>query len=230
MRRNINKNLEKHQKSSLALVSIDIAGPFIKSIRGFEYFLQIIDSFTRKIWTIPLRAKNDAIEALKTWKLQGELKTGKKVISRRSDDEPELKKVMEGWQKYDGVTAQYTTIASSHQNGSVERAIQTTENAIRTMTHAAGCPAEFWCFAAKTDAYLRNRLAHRPLVEGKRTSPQEAYTGFKQISNQIRVWGCVCYTHVDPKTLPIKQLHNKQANRGREAIFLGYCKNTDKQY
>ncbi|KAI0992424.1 hypothetical protein K3495_g15761 [Podosphaera aphanis] len=42
MRRKISKILEKHQESPLALISIDIAGPFVKSIRGFEYFLQII--------------------------------------------------------------------------------------------------------------------------------------------------------------------------------------------
>ncbi|KAI0991970.1 hypothetical protein K3495_g16216, partial [Podosphaera aphanis] len=137
MKRKISKILEKHQENPLALISIDIAGPFVKSIRGFEYFLQIIDSYSRKIWTIPLKSKDQAIPVLTKWKLKEERRTGKCVIACRSDNAPELKKIMDDWQNTDGVSAQYTTVASSHQNGPAERAIQTTENAIRTMTHAA---------------------------------------------------------------------------------------------
>ncbi|KAI0992172.1 hypothetical protein K3495_g16014, partial [Podosphaera aphanis] len=98
------------------------------------------------------------------------------------------------------------------------------------MTHAAGLPAEFWCFAAETDAHVRNRLARGPLIKGNRTSPEEAYTGHKQVSDHLKVWGCVCYVHVDPKTIPAAQLHNKQVDRGREAVFLGYSDETNKQY
>jgi hypothetical protein len=137
---------------------------------------------------------------------------------------------MDAWEKKEGVSAEYTTIASSHQNGPVERAIQTTENAVRTMTEESGLPAEFWCFAAETDAHVRNRLPRGPLINNKRTSPEEAYTGIKQTADHLRVWGCKCYVHVDPKTLPVGHLHNKQVNRGKKAVFLGYSSNTDKQY
>jgi hypothetical protein len=230
MRKKINKNLAKHKSEALALVSIDVAGPFVESIRGHKYFLEIIDNFTRKIWTIPLKSKDEAMRRLREWRIREERRTGKGVKACRSDNAPELKEVMDEWEATDGVAAQYTTIASSHQNGPAERAIQTTENAIRTMTHGAGLPAEFWCFAAETDAYVRNRLANGPKIKGKRTSPEEAYTNEKQVSSHLRVWGCICYVHVDPKTLPTKHLHNKQADRGREAIFLGYASTTNTQY
>lgn len=39
MKRKISKILEEYKKEPLGLISIDIAGPFIKSIRGFFYFL-----------------------------------------------------------------------------------------------------------------------------------------------------------------------------------------------
>ena len=230
MRKKISKKLAQHKAEALALVSIDIAGPFVMSIRGYVYFLQIIDNYTRKVWTIPLKAKNEAIPKLQAWRLKQERKTGKKVIACRSDNAPELKEVMNAWEEKDGVTAEHTTIASSHQNGPAERAIQTTENATRTMTECAGLPAEFWCFAAETDAHVRNRLPGGPEIKGKRTSPEEAYTGIKQVSDYLRVWGCKCYVHVDPKTLPTKHLHNKQANRGKRAVFLGYSSDTNKQY
>ena len=230
MRKKISKKLAQHKAEALALVSIDIAGPFVMSIRGYVYFLQIIDSYTRKVWTIPLKTKDEAILQLQAWRLRQERKTGKKVVACRSDNAPELKEVMNAWEKNDGVTAEYTTIASSHQNGPAERAIQTTENAIRTMTESAGLPAEFWCFAAETDAHVRNRLPGGPQIKGKRTSPEEAYTGIKQVSDHLRAWGCKCYVYVDPKTLPTKHLHNKQVNRGKRAVFLGYSRDTNKQY
>ena len=85
-------------------------------------------------------------------------------------------------------------------------------------------------FAAETDAHVRNRLARGPKINGKRPSPEEAYTGIEQKSDHLKVWGCICYVHVDPKTIPVKQLHNKQANRGRQAVFLGYSNETTKQY
>jgi hypothetical protein len=64
MRKKINKTLAKHKAEPLALVSIDIAGPFVMSIRGYVYFLQIIDNYTRKVWTIPLKTKGEAISQL----------------------------------------------------------------------------------------------------------------------------------------------------------------------
>jgi len=96
------------------------------------------------------------------------------------------------------------------------------------MTECAGLPAEFWCFAAETDAHVRNRLPGGPEIKEKRTSPEEAYTGIKQVSDHLRVWGCKCYVHVDPKTLPTKHLHNKQVNRGKRAVFLGYSSDINK--
>ncbi|KAI0996585.1 hypothetical protein K3495_g11597 [Podosphaera aphanis] len=62
------------------------------------------------------------------------------------------------------------------------------------------------------------------------TSPEEEYTGNKQVSDHLKVWGCVCYVHVDPKTVPNQQLHNKQVDRGRLAVFLGYSDDTIRLY
>ncbi|KAI1005398.1 hypothetical protein K3495_g2817 [Podosphaera aphanis] len=58
-----------------------------------------------------------------------------------------------------------TSPYTSSQNGPAERAIQTTENGIRAMLEDAKLSVEFWCFAAQTDAYLRNRLEKDPIIE-----------------------------------------------------------------
>jgi hypothetical protein len=93
------------------------------SIRGYVYFLQIIDNYTRKVWSIPLKTKDEAIPRLQAWRLKQERRTGKKVVACRSDNAPKLKEVIDAWEAKDGVNAEYTTIASSHQNGTAERAI-----------------------------------------------------------------------------------------------------------
>jgi hypothetical protein len=49
IRRKISKRLANYKKKTLALVLINITSPFIKSIYGFDYFLQIINSYTCKI-------------------------------------------------------------------------------------------------------------------------------------------------------------------------------------
>ncbi|KAI1003486.1 hypothetical protein K3495_g4722 [Podosphaera aphanis] len=116
MRNKISKILAPHKKESLELISFDIAGPFPTSLRGNRYFLQIIDNWSRRIWSIPLKSKDQAIQELKKFKLREERQTGKQLKAARSDNAPELKNVMEQWQREDGVVADFTAIASSHQN------------------------------------------------------------------------------------------------------------------
>jgi hypothetical protein len=65
----------------------------------------------------------------------------------------------------------------SIQNGVAERAIRTTENSSACNDWEAELPIEFWAEAAQTDAYLRNRTATGPLINGKQVTPEEAFTG-----------------------------------------------------
>ena len=73
------------------------------------------------------------------------------------------------------------------------------------MLAEAKLPIEFWDEAVEADTYLQNRL---PGGEGLRSktyifSLEEAFTGRKgQISiEHIKVFGCKCYSYVDPKSL-----------------------------
>ena len=61
----------------------------------------------------------------------------------RSDNAPELKKVLDEFEMTVGVRADYTTTATSNQNGSAERSIQSAENAMRAMLEAAQLPLKF---------------------------------------------------------------------------------------
>lgn len=59
--------LSKHKLEKLELVYLDVAGPFQMSLRGNKYFLQIVDSATRRTWSLPLPSKDGSIDALRSW-------------------------------------------------------------------------------------------------------------------------------------------------------------------
>ena len=63
-------------------------------------------------------------------------------------------------------------------------------------------------------------------------SPEEAFTGQKgQISiEHIKVFGCKCYSYVDPKSLPAEGRKDKLMPWGCTCMFMGYVDETMKQY
>lgn len=229
MRRRINHKLSKWKDQPLDLVSLDVAGPFPISLRGNKYFVQIVDNATRKNWSIPLKTKDEIIPQLRKWKIQSELETGQRLRAARTDNAPEIKSILDEWCTKEGIHADYTVVYTSHQNGVAERSIQTSENSMRAMLKDAALPLEFWDEAVEADAYIRNRTATGPEINKKRTSPEEAYFGEKPSIDHIRVWGSKCYSYVDPKSLPGYGRHDKLMDRGRIAVFVGYCEHTTQQ-
>lgn len=76
----------------LALISIDICGPFQGAVSrlGFKYWLEIVDNFLRKKWVVPLKARSDAPTALKEWKVQVENSSRCFLSAIRSDGAREI--------------------------------------------------------------------------------------------------------------------------------------------
>lgn len=63
------KNKKGHHVSdrkaaSLSLISIDVCGPLPESWAGYRYFLEIIDNYSRKTWTIALKKRDKVPRAL----------------------------------------------------------------------------------------------------------------------------------------------------------------------
>lgn len=225
-----NHTVAERKPIILALISVDICGPLPASRLKYEYFLEIVDNHSRRTWILFLRQRSDAVEALRKWKLKIELQSGAKLQAVRSDNATELKSILDEWCSSIGITPQYTVPYNSIQNGVAERGIRTTENQIRAMIKDAELPIEFWPEAGGADAYIRNRVATGPIVDGNPTTPMEAFTGVKPSIDHLRVWGCKCYSPVDPRSLPDNSRKDKLMNRGRPGVFLGYDEETDTQY
>ncbi|KAI1006202.1 hypothetical protein K3495_g2019 [Podosphaera aphanis] len=195
MKNKFSRILAPHKKEPLELISFYIAGP------------------------LPISLRDQAITKLRKFRVREELQKGRKLKSTRSDNAPELKYKMEQWEREDGVVANFTVIASSHQNGPAERSIQTAEMSIRTMIDDAELPIEFWDEPVEYDSYVRNRLPLGPTLDGKLTSPIEVYTGVKPNIDHIRPWGYKAYGYVNPKTLDPKGRHDKLIDKIVRAFF-----------
>jgi hypothetical protein len=228
LKNRIPKKLSAWPKTILDLIQFDVAGPLPTTIRGNRWFLLIIDICSRREWVLPLKHKGDAYQALKDWKAGVERQAEKKVRRARSDNAPELLKAIDDWRIEDGVLAQSTTIASSHQNGPAERSIQTVEADMRAMLEEAQLPIEFWDEAAEADSYMRNHTATGPVIDGQKTCPLKAFTGETPSIDHIRKWGSKCFYYVDKKTIPANERHDKLVNPGRVGVFMGYSENTNR--
>ncbi|KAK9140896.1 hypothetical protein Scep_010577 [Stephania cephalantha] len=90
----------------------------------------------------------------------------------------------------------------------------------RCMMHDKDLPKEHWAEATNTAVFLLNRLPTK-VVNGK--TPFEAWYGFKPNLKNLKIFGCLCFTHVPQ----IKR--DKLDNKVVPGIFIGY-NNTSKAY
>ncbi|EKD12542.1 retrotransposon protein, putative, Ty1-copia sub-class [Drepanopeziza brunnea f. sp. 'multigermtubi' MB_m1] len=54
------KKLAKHSTTILGKLNFDVASLFLPSMRGYRYFSELIDSWTRKTWTLLFRDRKEA--------------------------------------------------------------------------------------------------------------------------------------------------------------------------
>jgi hypothetical protein len=130
MKRRNSKVLAKHKDCRLALLSVDIAGLFPISMRGYRWFAEIIDNWSRKVWILLLKNKDDIIPTLNNLAVVLERQSREKILASRSDNAGEIQKVLGEWKTKDRVIPQSTALYSSYQNGLAERGIQSSEHDI----------------------------------------------------------------------------------------------------
>ena len=181
----------------LELVHTDIAGPFKpKAIGGGggQYNLVVIDDFSRKSWTIPLRKKSDTKVALKQWITINENQSGKKVKKLRSDNGGEyIDEELEVWLREHGILHQTIPARSPQSNGVAERMNRTLQDRARSMLVGAGLGGGFWVEAIATASYIRNRGP----VEGLSKTPDELWSGSIPSVKHLRAYGSKAYVSLE---------------------------------
>ncbi|CAI5534788.1 unnamed protein product [Closterium sp. Naga37s-1] len=212
---------EATTKAPLDEVVMDVVGPLKLRAAGAEYFLTIVDVYTRITWVYVLAKKSDVAETLKTdWFPMVERQQDRLVKSIRTDRGGEfLSKEFGLWLKKNGIRHSLTMPYSPAMNGIAERANRTITEAARGLLIEAGLPDYFWPDAVRSACVAKNRaLTH---VGADKWVPYVEWLGRKPKVDMLRVFGCMCMALV-PKHLR----HNKLGAKAVWAVHLGMAQNS----
>ncbi|CAI7865937.1 unnamed protein product [Closterium sp. NIES-53] len=199
---------EATAKAPLDEVVMDVVGPLKLGATGAEYFLTIVDIYTRMTWVYVLSKKSDVVKT--DWLPMVERQQDRLVKSICTDRGGELLNKEFGlWLKKNGIRHSLTMPYSPAMNGITERTNRTiTEMACRMLIEA-GLPDYFWPDAVRSVCVAKNRaLTH---VGADKWVPYVEWIGTKPKVDMLRVFGCMCMALV-PKHLR----HNKL---GAKAIW-----------
>ncbi|GJP66601.1 hypothetical protein CLOP_g23516 [Closterium sp. NIES-67] len=154
---------ETTAKAPLDEVVMDVVGPLKLGAAGAEYFLTIVDVYTRMTWVYVLPKKSDVAETVKTdWLPMVERQQDRLVKAIRTDRGGEfLSKDFSTWLKKQGIRHSLTMPYSPAMNGIAERANRTLTETARGLLIEAGLPNYFWPDAVRHACVAKNRaLTH----------------------------------------------------------------------
>ncbi|CAI5502418.1 unnamed protein product [Closterium sp. Naga37s-1] len=212
---------EATAKAPLDEVVMDVVGPLKLGTAGAEYFLTIVDVYTRMTWVYMLSKKSDVAETVKTdWLPMVERQQDRLVKSIRTDREGEfLSKEFGLWLKKNGIRHSLTMPYSPAMNGIAERANRTITETARGLLIEAWLPDYFWPDAVRSACVAKNRaLTH---AGADKWVPYVEWIGRKPKVDMLWVFGCMCMALV-PKHLR----HKKLGAKAIWAVHLGMAQNS----
>jgi len=140
------------------------------------------------------------------------IRQGRKVV--RSDNVLEFKSgPMRQFYFDNDIIHQTSRVDTPQQNGRVERKHRHLLNIAWALRFQAGLPLSFWGECVFTAAHLINRIPNT-VLKGK--SPFEISYHQPPSYDHLRVFGCLCFAQIRPKT------KDKFAPRSQKCIFVGY--------
>ena len=200
--------------TTLELIHADLCGPITPPTPAHKrYILVFIDDYSRYMWTILIKEKNEALEKFKIFKLRTEQETKTELKALRTDRGGEF--VSHEFQSYCdkyGINRHLTAPYSPQQNGVVERRNRTLLEMTRSILKHMSIPNHLWGEAVRHATYLINRVATRSL-EG--LTPYEALRSRKPNLSHLKVFGCVCYARTE------KVGRKKLDDRSKVLVHLG---------
>ncbi|KZV56298.1 hypothetical protein F511_00295 [Dorcoceras hygrometricum] len=209
------KRSSTQSKGILDYVHSDLWGPSrVASRGGARYYISVIDDYSRKLWVVTLKSKDEAFKAFKDWKMMVETQTGKKIKKLRTDNGLEYCSTeFKDFCKQEGIVRHYTVPNTPQQNGLAERMNRTILERVRCMLADSGLPRMFWAEAVVTASYLINRC---PSTALEFKTPQEVWTGHRPDFSNLRAFGCTAFAHIR---------QDKLQPRAKKCVLLGYPEN-----
>ena len=203
------------------LVHSDVWGPTSESFDGYKYFVIFVDDFSRVTWLYLLKSKNEVMKVFKDFHNLVKNHFSSQIQTLRSDNGTEyMSHIMKQYLSTHGIMHQTSCVGTPQQNGVSERKNRDLLEKTRALMLQMNVPKRFWSQGVMAAAYIINRLPSR-VLEFK--SPLEVMKGRKIDLSHLRVFGCICFVH-------IQSLHRDKLDpRAAKCIFLGYS-STQKGY
>ena len=148
----------------LECIAVDYKGPFkAHSVHGNNGFYLISDHKTSSVWVYPCKSKDEDVllTILQSFFLQTVKRTDfTPRIFHCDDDSVETGGFISDFVLGLGLDMHVSTPYLHHQNGQVERAIQTLADKTRTLLIAGRVPWIYWDYATLMAAYIIMRSAN----------------------------------------------------------------------
>lgn len=231
MKEHFNKKTDRRTEEPIRRLHADISGILPVSIRGYRYFLLVVDDATRTCWVrlLPDKSARTIQPIIRSLRKQLET-TGKShnrvVVYWRTDNgSGEFGNEFLNWIREDGMTPEPSPPFKQSLNGVVERWMYELAKISRSILYDAKQGEEMWCYAIEWAAKLKNRRPTSALPYKSVTglTPIEAYRGRPESLKKIRVFGAVA-TPMKPKDLRVGKM--RQLSIPGKFILVGMVNST----
>ncbi|KAJ9561724.1 hypothetical protein OSB04_006884 [Centaurea solstitialis] len=208
------KETEYRATKPLELVHADLCGPISpQTLGGNQYFLLIVDDYSRFMWVYVISTKDEAFPAFKRFKAQVETESTNRVKMLRTDRGGEFtSRQFNEFCDKEGVKRQLTAPYTPQQNGVVERRNQTILETTRSLLKAMNVLESLWGEAVRHAVYILNRVPTKGL---KNMTPYEGWKGKKPSLEHGKVFGCVAHVKNPANHLM------KLSDRSSKMVYLG---------
>jgi transposase InsO family protein len=199
----------------LELLHGDLCGPISQATNaGKKYFLLLVDDFSRFMWIVLIRTKDEAFEAFLKVKAATEMELQLQVRSLCTNRGGEfISREFSAYCEEKGIKRFITAPYSPQPNGVVERRNQTVVAMARSLLKSKNLPNMFWGEAVTTAVYLLNRALTKSVTH---KTPYEVFYGRKPNVAHLRTFGCI--GHVKKATPHLTKLQDHIM----KMVFIGY--------
>ena len=147
----------------MELVHTNVCYVAAPSHRGGQYFVTFIDDYSRKLWTLVLKLKDQVLSFFKEFQARAKRESSQKLKVVRTDNSGEYRGHFEEYCKAQSIRIEYIVRKTPALNMLVERMNQTIMERVRSMMLHAILAKMYWNETMYTTIYLINRSPSIPL-------------------------------------------------------------------
>ncbi|KAI1000860.1 hypothetical protein K3495_g7339 [Podosphaera aphanis] len=194
LREHFNKRTDNRCEAKLRRVHCDISGIQAVTVRGYRYFLMVVDDATRYCWIRLLKTKEmvEVLSAFKEIKRMAEVESAGEIVYVRADNgKSEFGHEFQSYCREVGIQLEPSPPYKLSMNGVVERWMRSTKTIARSILYEARLPHQLWDYAIEHAVWIKNRVptAALPFGQFQKKTPFEAYHGKLPSLKNLKVFG-----------------------------------------